>query len=601
MHGNLLNPPTSVSSQKSRFRAADREQQVDPAQPVQRCDQIQPAYEVRIASEADRREIARLRYDVYSTEIGQHPQNSQRELSDSLDGFNIMLVVLYRGTISGFVSLTPPSAPKLSIDKYFRRDELPFEVHSRLYEVRLLTVVQSLRGNETAALLLYSALRWVESHQGTQIVAIGRKEVLPTYLRIGMQQQGLRTQSGAVTYELLLGDVHRLRSTLAEFTGFLQRLSRITHWALPFGFDTPVTCFHGGAFFEAIGERFDGLQKASTVINADVLDAWYPPAPAVLETLQQYLPWLVRTSPPTRCGGFIETVASARGVLPGNILPGAGSSDLIFRVLPHWLTKSSRVLILDPMYGEYAYVLESVIGCCVERLALDASQNFRVSADELIRVGRKGFDLIILVNPNSPTGQHLSRAELETVFQQLPPSTKVWVDETYIEFAEPGQSLESFAAKSESVVVCKSMSKVYALSGLRAAYLCGGTHLLESLHPRTPPWVIGLPAQVAAVRALENQEYYRQRIAETHLLRDALSAELQQLGWTPVPGIANFLLCRLPETGGNTAQMIRDAREHGLFLRNPAPSGAPDGSRWIRIAVKDHETNRRMIEILRKL
>ncbi len=238
MHGNLLNPPTSVSPQKSRFRAADRQPQAEPAQ---RVEHFQPAYEVRIASDADRREIARLRYDVYSTEIGQHPQNPQCELSDSLDDFNVMLVVLYRGSISGFVSLTPPSAPKFSIDKYFRRDELPFEPHSGLYEVRLLTVVRSLRGNETAALLLYSALRWVESHQGTQIVAIGRKEVLTTYLRIGMQQQGLRTQSGAVTYELLLGDVHRLRSTLAEFTGFLQRLSRMTHWALPFAFDTPAS------------------------------------------------------------------------------------------------------------------------------------------------------------------------------------------------------------------------------------------------------------------------------------------------------------------------------------------------------------------------
>ncbi len=253
------------------------------------------------------------------------------------------------------------------------------------------------------------------------------------------------------------------------------------------------------------------------------------------------------------------------------------------------------------MYGEYAYVLESVIGCHVERLALDASHNFRVSVDELIRVGRRGFDLIILVNPNSPTGQYLDRAELETALHQLPPSTRVWVDETYIEYAGPRQSLESFAAKSESVVVCKSMSKVYALSGLRAAYLCGGTHLLESLHPRTPPWVIGLPAQVAAVRALENHDYYTQKIAETHLLRETLSADLRQLGWTPVPGIANFLLCRLPENGRSTDQMIRDAREHGLFLRNSAPSGIADGSRWIRIAVKDQETNQRMIEILRKL
>src|SRR5207344_1800686 len=102
--------------------------------------------------------------------------------------------------------------------------------------------------------------------------------------------------------------------------------------------------------------------------NADVLDAWFPPAPGVTDTLQAHLPWLLRTSPPTDCAGLVGAVATARGVAPENILPGAGSSDLIFRAFRHWLTAGSRVLILDPTYGEYSHVLEKVIGCTVDRL-----------------------------------------------------------------------------------------------------------------------------------------------------------------------------------------------------------------------------------------
>jgi histidinol-phosphate/aromatic aminotransferase/cobyric acid decarboxylase-like protein len=75
---------------------------------------------------------------------------------------------------------------------------------------------------------------------------------------------------------------------------------------------------------------------------------------------------------------LIETIARRRGVQPENILPGAGSSDLIFRALRHWLTPRSHALILDPTYGEYAHVLERVIGCTVDRLTLRPENDFEV-------------------------------------------------------------------------------------------------------------------------------------------------------------------------------------------------------------------------------
>lgn len=562
--------------------------------------QIRP-YQVGIASADDRIEISRLRYHVYAREIGQHPLNDQQQLTDALDEHNVMLLVRYRGRVAGFVSITPPTAPSFSIDKYFQRENLPFRFHDRLFEVRLLTVIREVRGGETAALLLYAAFRWVEAHQGTHVVAIGRREILSVYLRIGLQLQGLSTQSGSVVYELLHADLSHLRKQLSQFDGFVDRLRSVTDWTLPFAFDVPAPCFHGGAFFEAIGERFDHLQRSAEIINADVLDAWYPPAPAVLSAVSEQLSWLARTSPPTRCRGLIETIAQVRGVAPCNILAGAGSSDLIFRVLPRWLNRDSRVLILEPMYGEYAHVLESVIGCRVERLKLSEESHFQVPLDELIVRARQDVDLVILVNPNSPTGQHVSREELEATLRCFPESVRVWVDETYVEYAGSEQSLEKFAAQSHNVVVCKSMSKIYALSGMRVAYLCGGPHLLESLHPVTPPWVVGLPAQLAAVRAMESEQYYAEMIQQTHELRENLSRHLELLGWHVIPGIANFLLCRLPDSGPDTDGLIAAAQRYGLFLRNPAPSGSAAGTRWIRVAVKDAATNDRLLTILRTI
>ena len=364
-------------------------------------------------------------------------------------------------------------------------------------------------------------------------------------------------------------------------------------------------CFHGGSFFEAIGPDFQKLEKRHDIINADVLDAWFDPSPKVILALQEHFSWLLRTSPPTHCEGMVNTIARVREVPPSAVLPGAGSSDLIFLAFRHWLTPQSRVLILDPMYGEYAHVLEQVVRCRVDRFALSRENGYEVDTHRLRAHFNRSYDLIVLVNPNSPTGRHMPRAVMGALLQGVPPETCVWVDETYVEYAAPGESLEQFAAQTRSsgsqanVVVCKSMSKVYALSGLRAAYLVGPEALVDDLRGITPPWAVSLPAQVAAVAALQDPEYYTRRYAQTHALREELFGLLQdKLSFEVVPGTANFLLCHLPDDGPTAATIVAACRRRGLFLRDAAQMGHSLGRHALRIAVKDRATNHRMVRII---
>jgi len=570
--------------------------------PSQRCPAAarESAFILALASARDREQIYRLRHDVYAEELGQHHPNAAGALSDPLDAVNIYLVARMDGELAGFISITPPGATGYSIDKYAARETLPFVFDDKLYEVRLLTVLKPHRGSELATLLMYGAYRWVEAHGGTSIMAIGRREVTEMYQRCGLEAIGRSVQSGAVTYDFLHAPITALRERIRNFGGVLERLESRTDWQLNFPFRKPAPCFHGGAFFDAIGPKFDALDHHRHIINADVLDAWFPPSPKVLAALQEHLPWLLRTSPPTGCEGLIETIAHARGVAPQNILPGAGSSDLIFRALRHWLKPSSHALILDPTYGEYVHVLDRVIGCTVDRLPLLRENNYDVDLARLEAAFADDYDLIVLVNPNSPTGRHVPQATLESVLKRAPASTRIWVDETYVEYAGAGQSLEAFAARSENVIVCKSMSKVYALSGARAAYLCAGPHQLEELRAITPPWVVGLPTQVAAVRALQDPDYYAGRYAETHSLREQLAAGLRVFGWKIIPGIANFVLCHLPPNGPTAAAVANRCRVQGLFLRDAGAMGSQLGRHALRIAVKDAATNARMLEILAK-
>ncbi|MBA3963137.1 MAG: histidinol-phosphate aminotransferase family protein [Chthoniobacterales bacterium] len=555
---------------------------------------------ISLATSRDRAEIYRARHHIYARELQQHPVNDLGCLSDSLDDRNIFVIARSEGELGGFISITPPGE-SYSIDKYFARTALPFPVNRYLYEVRLLSVLKAQRGSDLAALLMYAAFRWVESHGGDRIMVLGRREILDLYLKVGLARTGMEGQSGMVTYELLHASLPALRERLDSYPKIVERLAEKTDWKLHFPFCKSTACFHGGSFFKAIGERFDSLEDRADVINADVLDAWFPPSPKALAVLERHLPWLLQTSPPADCAGLIEVIAEVRGVEPANILPGAGSSDLIFRVLRQWLTPASHALVLDPTYGEYAHVLENVIGCTLDRLSLSRADNYKVSLERLEVALQDGYDLVVLVNPNSPTGQYLGRDELEAVLRRVPQQTRVWVDETYLEYVGAEQSLEQFAARSENVLVCKSMSKTYALSGARVAYLCAGQHQLEELRTITPPWVVNLPAQAAAVEALHDPSYYQERYEETHKLRDDLANKLEALGWDVIHGAANFLLCHLPDHGPDAASLIRACQEKHLYLRDAATMGAGMGERAIRLAVKDGATNSRMLEIITDL
>jgi histidinol-phosphate/aromatic aminotransferase/cobyric acid decarboxylase-like protein len=554
---------------------------------------------VRLATASDREEIYRLRHEVYARELGQHALNKVGALHDPLDEFNLYIVAALDGALAGFVSITPPGFGSYSVDKYICRENFPEFSGEGLYEVRLLTVTNRFRRREAAGVLMYAALRWIESRNGERILAIGRREVSDLYLHVGLEKLGHQIRSGAVTYELMTATVARMGERIKSFTSLLNRLERASEWQLEIPFRKPAGCFHGGAFFDAIGPEFDHLERRNRIINADVLDAWFPPSPRVLDALQEELPWLLRTSPPTGCEGMVRAIARARGVQPENILPGAGSSDLIFLALRHWLTPASRVLILDPTYGEYAHVLEHVVRCRVDRLTLERESHYQLNLEEFQRLAGRGYDLIVLVNPNSPTGQHVPRVELEKVLRAAAPGTRIWVDETYIEYAGQNESLEAFAAASPNVVVCKSMSKVYALSGARAAYLCGAAAVMEELRAINPPWAVSLLGQVAAVAALKDPEYYAARYAETHRLRDELAEQIAGLiGWEVLPGVANFLLCHLPEDGPDAAAIVKQCRARGLFLRDAGAMGRGVGKHTLRMAVKDEETNQRMLRIL---
>ncbi|MFE0451767.1 aminotransferase class I/II-fold pyridoxal phosphate-dependent enzyme [Streptomyces sp. NPDC058914] len=560
--------------------------------------------QLRAATSEDLEWIHALRHRVYAQELGQHPPDPSGRLRDGLDGDNVYLVAARGADRIGFVSLTPPWLGRYALDKYLTRDELPLLTEDDVFEVRILTVEPRWRTTAAAPLLMYAALRWIAARGGRRVVAMGRTELLTLYLAVGLRPVGRTVRSGAVTFEVLTGSVSELtKLTAGRHRATLERLESAVDWRLDAAFaPRPDGCEHGGASFTAIGTDFRNLHRRHQVVAADVLDAWFPPAPGVRAVLAEDPAWTARTSPPSGAEGLLAEVATARGLPAETLAAGAGSSDLIFRAFGHWLTPDSRVLVTDPVYGEYNHVTERVIGCRVDRFRLRREDGWRIDPARLSAAVSSGrYDLVVVVNPNNPTGRHAAAAELRSVITAAPARTRWWIDEAYLGYAGLHESLAGLAATDPRVVVCASLSKMYALSGMRAAYLVAEPATAARLRRRTPPWPVSLPAQLAAVAALRDPAYYSDRWQRTHALRRRLAADLAALDETLVveEAVANFLTVTLPSGGPSAAQLVQECRRQDVYLRDLSPLSSQYQGRTVRIAVRDTAENARIVAACR--
>ena len=93
-------------------------------------------------------------------------------------------------------------------------------------------------------------------------------------------------------------------------------------------------------------------------------------------------------------------------------------------------------MVLDPSYGEYAHVLENVVKCSVDHLVLSRAKGYQVDLDWLELQLSQRYDLVVIVNPNNPTGRHIPKQDLEELIGGVSPNTLFWIDETYVDYVD---------------------------------------------------------------------------------------------------------------------------------------------------------------------
>ncbi|MFW5982828.1 MAG: cobyric acid synthase, partial [Candidatus Brocadiia bacterium] len=289
---------------------------------------------------------------------------------------------------------------------------------------------------------------------------------------------------------------------------------------------------------------------------------------------------------------LVGAIARRHGISPGRVVAGNGTSQLIFTLCR--IVERDRALVPVPAYIDYARAARRS-GCDVTELPLRAADSFHPDF-ERIEDNLHDSDLVFLGRPNNPTGIGFKREALLRLAGRHRGVLFI-VDEAFIDFTPDQKGCAGCAP--ENVVVLRSMTKFYAVPGLRLGYAVASADLARKLRNALPPWSLNVFAQRVGCRVLADVDYAERSVELVQRERGRLMRELQEMqGLTVFPGEANFLLVRIDTEATSARELARRMLDdHGMALRVCDNFGGLD-DRFFRIAVRREEENRRLLAAL---
>ncbi len=298
-----------------------------------------------------------------------------------------------------------------------------------------------------------------------------------------------------------------------------------------------------------------------------------------------------------------EAIAEAEGVREEQVILGNGAAELLYTLIS--CVHPERVLIPVPAFSEYEAAATAFGGKC-DFWEMQEEADFRLEGTFLEAI-QEYTDLVILCNPNNPTGVSINKELLLQIAEKCE-KTGTWlcVDECFLPFMEKEgeltlkHSLETFP----HLIVLRAFTKIYGMPGLRLGYaMTADKRLLPGIRRCLQPWNTSIPAQMAGMQALKARGFVEQTVKLVKDEREFLCRELADMPSKIVdkiyPSEANFILIR------SRIDLYTKMLEQGFLIRNckdyrglKSKQGSLTG--YFRIAVRTHEENGIILDCMRR-
>jgi histidinol-phosphate aminotransferase len=287
-----------------------------------------------------------------------------------------------------------------------------------------------------------------------------------------------------------------------------------------------------------------------------------------------------------------RSLAERLGISSDNVLISSGSTELIRLAALAYFGKGDKVLVIEPTYGEYELACR-IVGTSVIKQQLSAKNAFLPNINETVKLIKQYLPKgIFICNPNNPTGRYISQTDFDRILDAGKDSLVI-LDEAYVSFVDnPWSSLNMI--KGSNLLVLRTMTKDYAMAGLRLGYGVAKEEIIASLRRICPPWNVNALAQKAGIIAITKEEYLEQCQARLRKAKNYLVTELSGLGLPPLPSETNFFLVEV----GDASWFRRELLKGRMLVRDCTSFGLP---RYIRIAPRTLPECRRLVTAITEI
>jgi histidinol-phosphate aminotransferase len=349
-----------------------------------------------------------------------------------------------------------------------------------------------------------------------------------------------------------------------------------------------ITPYQAGKPLEELAREMGLTDAIKLASNENPLG----PSPLALAAIQEDLQTLHRY-PDSHAYYLKEDLSRHLGLAPSQLILGNGSDEVLDFLVRVLVPPGGEVLSTDHTFLMYGLLTQAVGG--VFRIV--PLKEMRVDLPGLARAVTAQTRLILINNPNNPTGTVFWRQEWEEFLASVPPRVTVVLDEAYIDFADDPMVPQSLAylAEDRLLVGLRTFSKAYGLAGLRIGYGFGPSKLMDYLNRLRLPFNVNRLAQVAARAALTDSLFLERTLKVVLTGRAWICRELERLGLSYLPSQANFILIRVDRPAREVyTAMLRE----GVIIRAMEEYGFPD---HIRVNVGLPEENQRFLRALTKV
>jgi histidinol-phosphate aminotransferase len=263
----------------------------------------------------------------------------------------------------------------------------------------------------------------------------------------------------------------------------------------------------------------------------------FPPSKSVLEAIKSAAGERLRFYPDPISGSLRNAFADANKLKPENIFAGNGSDEIFTLLFRGFVEPDASIAFPYPSYSLY-YTMAEAYGLKYDKINLNKS--FDVDFGKFLE---KKYDLVIVANPNNPTGRGCSEAEISKFLKKF--KGLLVIDEAYVDFY--GETVIDLVNNYENLIVTRSFSKSYSLAGLRIGLAAANKDIIRGFLKLKDSYNLNRISEAGAVAAIKDNKSLKYSVEMLLNNKEYLEGELERLGFEIVPSKANFLFVKPPK------------------------------------------------------